>query len=76
MVIKRPEPGANIKPHVVPRARKSEGIYLLPLCLQGTILQKLAPVTNLQSDTSIHIFLFIPFNLFQITDLMNNSFIL
>ena len=35
MLIKRPEPGANIRPHVVPKAKKSESIYLLHLCLQG-----------------------------------------
>lgn len=28
MVIKRPEPEANIRPHVVPKAKKSEGIRL------------------------------------------------
>jgi hypothetical protein len=48
MLMKRPEPGANIIPHVVPKAKKSECIYLLPLCLQGTMLKKLATVTNLQ----------------------------
>jgi hypothetical protein len=63
MVIKRPEPGANICPHVVPKATKSEGIHLLPLCLHGIKLKELATVTNLQSDVSIHIFLFIPLNL-------------
>ena len=26
MVIKGPEPGANIRPHVVPKAKKSEDI--------------------------------------------------
>lgn len=65
-----PQPGANMRPHVVPKVKKNECIYLLPLFLQETMLKTLAKVTILQSEISIHKFLFIHFNLSIIPDVV------